>query len=322
MLAALPLLFLLGLPATLQGQATVAFHGRLVHVDGLSTGNLRVGFGPYGSTSTRGNGQFQTALPVGVGEVKVEILEHDWVVLYPRDGRIPVPRDADRVVEIVVGESVEAAALRLFAERHERLAAGLNAVGAGQEEIKRVLGAFLKEVTQRLSVDEAALERQIELQRKRGEHYPTLSSTIRSYVLEAKDIKDAFKLYGTIAFTDREAYQTLHRAAEKYNGAFQKLNNERMAYEYQVATYWESEELRSDLRALYDFALGEVHTIRMLQLNESLVTMHQALWGGLRNRQQIRDAQGHISSTVRELELRLPELERRADRVLQYLLRN
>jgi hypothetical protein len=308
--------------APLAAQQALTFHGRLVHVDGMSTANLNIRFGPYGSTTTRANGQFTTSLPATVSEVHVEVLGNGWVVLYPRDGRVPVPRDSERVVEIVVGESVEAAALRLFAERHDRLSAGLQAVGAAQDEIRTVLTGFLDEVSRRLDVETAALDRQIELQRRRGEHYPELSSTIRSYILAAKDLNTAFRLYGRRAFSDRGAYDGLHEAVSFYNGAFQKLNTERMALEYHVSTYWESEELRSDLRALFDFALGEIHQIRILQLNDSLAEMHSALFGRRPDRNRVRAAQERIDRTVEELLLRLPELERRGDRVLQFLYRS
>jgi hypothetical protein len=304
------------------GQGAVTFNGRVVHVDGMSTANLRVGFGTLGSTTTRPNGQFSTAIPGTTAEVRVEILEHDWVVLYPRDGRVAVPRDPDRVVEIVVGESVEAATLRHFAERHERLAAGLQAVGAAQDEIRGVLTGFLQEVTQRLDVEASALERQIEMQRKRGEHYPELSATIRTYVLEARDLNTIFRLYGATGFRDRDAYDALAVAVARYNDAFQKLDTERMALEYQVRTYWESEELRSDLRSLFDYALGEVHAIQILPLNDSLVEMHAALFSRRPDRARVREAQARIARAVEELDLRLPELQRRADRVLQFLYRS
>lgn len=319
----LPLtLLLLASPTGLKAQTPVSFHGRLVHVDGLSTANLKVGFGQFGSAVTRSNGQFETALPAGVADIRIEILDHYWTVLYPRDGRVPVPRDPQQVAEIIVGESVETAALRLFAERHEKLAAGLESVGARQDEVSDILRQFVEEVTRRLEVDAASLQQAIDFQRSRIEHYPALSTTIKSYVLEARNLTGFFKRYGHIAFTDREVYMGLHDAVEKYNAAFDRLNNERLASEFRVATYWESEELRSDLRALYDYALGEIHRVRILQLNESLPTMHQALWGGLRDRPRIQRAQEDIDGIVRDLELRLPELDTRADRVLQFLSRS
>jgi len=307
--------------ATVAGQTTVPFNGRLIHVDGLSTANLDVRFENLGSTTTRPDGQFTTALPGTTSEVRVEIQGQDWVVLYPRGGVVPVPRDPGRVVEIMVGESIEAATLRLFANRHERLAAGLQAIGARQEEMNGVLTGFLQEVTQRLDVEAAALERQIEMRRKRGEHYPELSATIRTYMVEAKDLNTVFRLYGAAGFRDRGAYDALAMAVTRYNGAFQKLDSERMALEYQVREYWESEELRSDLRALFDYALGEVHGIQVLPLNDSLAEMHAALFSRA-DRARVRGAQARIERAVEELDLRLPELQRRADRVLQFLYRS
>jgi hypothetical protein len=307
LLALLPLLPLAAGPAA--AQAAQVLRGRLVHVDGLPTGNLTLNVLGHGAATTRGNGQFETAIARGAAEVTVEVVGQGWVVLYPRGGRVAVPRDPAVMVEIVVGQSVEAAALRLFAERHERMEAGLNAVGAGQEEIQSILTAFMREVTERLDVDAGALEREVALQQKRVEHFPTLSATVKQYLTEARDLTTAFELYSRAGFTDSIAYRGLHDAVQ------------RLAFEQQVATFWESQELRSDVRALYDFALGDVHAMRILPLNESLAVMHGALWGPRPDRRRLQEAQQRIEGAVRELNVALPELERRADRVLQFLLR-
>lgn len=309
------------LPAPAAAQSTTVLRGRLVHVDGLPTGDVTVTLVGLGATATRGNGHFEAALPRGVAEVTLEVTGQAWVVLYPRGGRVPVPSDAATLVEIVVGQSVEAAALRLFAERHERLAAGLTAVGAGQEEIRGILTAFMHEVSERLDVDAAALAREVELQQKRVEHFPALSATVRRYLTEARDLTNTFQLYGRDGFGDRAAYDGLHAAVQRYNEAFQTLTNERLAFEQQVAVFWESEELRSDLRALYDFALGDVHAMRVLPLNESLAAMRAAQGSRRRDRRAAETAGSRIDAAVRDLNLALPELERRAERVLQFLLR-
>ena len=123
------------------------------------------------------------------------------------------------------------------------------------------------------------------------------------------------------AFEDRDAFEGLRQQAETYNAAFQKLRGDRMAFEYQVGAYWESEELLSDLRALFDYALGEIHDIRMLPLNSSLEVMWTALNARRPDRDAVRQAREAIDRTVAELDLRLPELERRAERVLGYLTR-
>lgn len=318
----LAVLLLLSVPADLPGQGTVLFRARLVHVDGMSTASVRVGLGPLGSTVTNSRGHLEAAIPAGVAEVEVQVLDHDWMVLYPRSARVPVPRDPLAVAEVVVGESIEAATLRLFAERHEKLALQLASVGVGQAEMQQVLTRFVEEVTDRLDVEEEELRRQIEQEKQRLAHYPELSATVSDYVLSATDLNAFFKLYGRTAFTDRNAFEGLRAEAEQYNAAFQKLNNERMSFEYQVATYWESEELRSDLRALFDYALGEIHDVRILPLNESLQVMWEALGARRPDRSRVQEAQATIERTVEELDLRLPELERRAERVLGYLTRD
>ena len=315
------LLALAASPGMLGAQSPVVFRARLVHVDGAPTGGIRVGFGTYGSTVTRGNGELETALPAGVAEVKLELVDHDWTVLYPRDGRVPVPRDPTVVQELIIGESVETAALRVFADRHDRLEARLRAVGAEQGEIRGILDAFVDDVTARLAVDSAEFDRALERQRGRERSYPALSATIRNYILRAKDLNETFRRSSRAAVTHRDAYLALVAALEQYNGAFQALHNEQLAFEYQVGTFWESGELKSDLRALYDYALGDVHRVRILPLNERLAVIEAAARGAERDRSRVEAAQAEIDRTVRELDLHLPELERRAERVLAHLAR-
>lgn len=139
--------------------------------------------------------------------------------------------------------------------------------------------------------------------------------------MAARDLNDYFRRYGHAAFEDRDAFEGLRQRAEEYNSAFQKLRGDRMAFEYQVGTYWESEELLSDLRALFDYALGEVHDIHMLPLNASLEVMWTALNARRPDQAAVRQARDAIDRAVVELDLRLPELERRAERVLGYLTR-
>lgn len=307
-------------PASADAQG-VMLRGRLVHVDGIATREVRVGLGSYGSTVTNDRGMFEAELPAGVAQVAVEVVGREWTVLYPRGGQVAIPRDPGVAVEVVVGETVEAATLRLFAEQHERLASRLERVGAEQGEIQAVLERFVEDVTARLEMSEAEMRRAIEQEQERLRHYPELSATVSGYLIAARDLNDYFKRYGHAAFEDRDAFEGLRQQAEAYNGAFQKLRSDRMAFEYQVGTYWESEELLSDLRALFDYALGEVHDIRMLPLNASLEVMWAALNARRPDREAVRRAREAIDRTVAELDLRLPELERRAERVLGYLTR-
>jgi hypothetical protein len=317
----LALAVVLACPGPLAAQGSVLFRARLVHVDGLSTSNVRVGFGSLGATVTDARGQLETAVPTGTAELEVQVLDHDWTVLYPRSGRVPVPRDPLVVAEVLVGESLEAATLRLFAEQHEKIASQLSSVGAGQQEITEVLAGFVEQVIDRFDVEEEELRRQIEREQQRLASYPKLSGTVSNYVLKARDLHAYFKLYGQEAFSDRSAFDGLRVAAEEYNLAFETLKNERMSFEYEVATYWESEELRSDLRALFDYALGEIHDVRILPLNESLAVMWDALSARRPDRARVQEAQARVERTVEELDTRLAELDRRAERVLGYLTR-
>lgn len=307
-------------PAVAAAQETVRLEGRLIHAQGLATGRVGLSFGGFGTTLTRADGSFTHTFPADAGEAVVAVLDNGWAVLYPPGGHIPIPRTEGVTVDVVVGEPMERVLAAAVAEKHERLRTDLLELGAGQEQIRTVLDEFLAEVRTRMDLDEAELRRAVDLAAERTERYPQIASALKDYVLKAQDVKDAFRLLAELAVRNPGVVQSLDTTILAYNEAYETLNNERPGFEQAVAAYWQNERLTAELRSLMDYALGEIHRALILQLNDSLVGIHQ-LQGASAARREERGAAlaREIDFIVAQLEPRLDELDRRTERMLQAL---
>jgi hypothetical protein len=96
-----------------------------------------------------------------------------------------------------------------------------------------------------------------------------------------------------------------------------------MTLEKQVNMYWNNEALYNDVRYLFDYALGELHLVNVLELNKALNTINDISTGriqGRKNEKKAReDLMASIATNTGQLEKRVLELERRANRILYTL---
>jgi hypothetical protein len=147
--------------------------------------------------------------------------------------------------------------------------------------------------------------------------YPIISSTLTDYINEAKDLKDAYQFLGIQATESRQALAKLTDALEQYNRAFEKLNKERLTYEKYVDIFWKRDVLTLEFKNLMDYALGDLHSVNILTLNQKLSTINDI--ANARNKRASeakRELTKDISEEVPRLDKRLQELERRTNRIL------
>jgi hypothetical protein len=147
--------------------------------------------------------------------------------------------------------------------------------------------------------------------------YPLISKTLLDYINEAKDFKDAFQMLGLQSTESREALAKLTDATEQYNRAFEKLNKERLTYEKYVASFWNSDVKTLEFKSLLDYALGDLHGVNILTLNQKIATINDVANGRVKRPGSVKkELEKDISEEVLRLDKRLQELERRTNRIL------
>lgn len=160
---------------------------------------------------------------------------------------------------------------------------------------------------------------------KKSALYADMSGALGTFIIEAKDLVNAFRSTNEEIFEDNITLRKITDAIIQYNQAFNTLNTERMSYEKQVLTYWKNEALYNDVRYLFDYALGELHAVNVLELNNALSSINDISTGKISGRKNEKEAKekvmGSIFQNMNQLDKRIQELERRANRIL-YTLSN
>jgi hypothetical protein len=161
------------------------------------------------------------------------------------------------------------------------------------------------------------------LEEKKSAAHAEIASSLGTFIIEAKDLVNAFRATSVEVFEDNLALRKMSDAVLQYNAAFNKLNSERMSYEKQVLTYWNNEALYNDVRYLFDYALGELHAVNVLELNGALNTINDLAVGKIAGRKAEKEAKDKVLATIAQntgqLDKRIQELERRANRILYTL---
>jgi hypothetical protein len=190
------------------------------------------------------------------------------------------------------------------------------------EDVEQLTGEFAFEVralvkpkiAQTYTV--ASVDRNVAIASK-DDAYPIISNTLLDYINEAKDFKDAFAMLGYQSTESRQALAKLTDAVEQYNRAFEKLNKERLTYEKYVATYWKSDVKTLEFKSLLDYALGDLHGVNILTLNQKIATINDIANGRVKQvNNKKKELEKDISEEVLKLDKRLQELERRTNRIL------
>ncbi len=153
--------------------------------------------------------------------------------------------------------------------------------------------------------------------------FPIISNTLLDYINEAKDFKDAFQMLGIQSTDSRQALIKLTDAVEQYNRAFENLNKERLTFEKYVSSYWESPVKSLEFKSLLDYALGDLHSVNILTLNQELTVINDLANGRVKNTNaKKKELEKDINDEVLKLDKRLQELERRTNRILYDLSQN
>ena len=147
--------------------------------------------------------------------------------------------------------------------------------------------------------------------------FPLISNTLMDYINEAKDFKDAFSMLGIQSTESRQALAKLTDATEQYNRAFEKLNKERLTFEKYVSTFWDNQVKSLEFKSLLDYALGDLHGVNILTLNQELVVINDIANGRVKQvNSRKKELEKDINEEVLKLDKRLQELERRTNRIL------
>jgi hypothetical protein len=311
--------------APLHAQLTTRLRGRIVDVQGAPVRDVRVRIVGHGEPEILDSGEFELQLSGRPTQVEIALIGTALEVLYPINRQVAIPVDPAVRIPIVVGKSDRAYINDMLAARFVQLGATVRQNSVRSDASLDSLSEGIREIIRRLGINETEIRESIEAQKRQADIKPDLLRTWDRYILEAKDLRDAFRLVVDFAARNRGAVMTLQTAVQEYNAAFDSLNNRRNAFQSNITSYWRgavAEGLQRDLADVYSEAIETIHKGYVLPLNASLVVLQRAHMADKPTSQQIAGAVAEAGLAVRQLDVRIAVLEERYGRLRNALERN
>lgn len=310
---------------SIAAQGTTRLLGRVVDLEGNAVRDIRLRVVGHGEPEVFDSGEFELQLSGRPAQVEVTVIGDELEVLYPLRGQVAVPQDANVRVPVVVGRPERALINDVLAARFVQLESTLQRNGVRYDAAVEGLGEDVRRIVELLELKEADLRSSIELRRKQTDVKPALLRTFDAYLLELKDLKDAFRLVLPYAAGNRGALEALQRAVLEYNAAFEAVNNNRNAFMTGIRSFWERERaegLERDLADVYTEILEEIQRPVVLPMNGSLLVLARVHSSQRPGKQEITEAVGAAEAAASRLETRINVLESRYARLREALERD
>ena len=309
-------------PLSARAQASV-FRGRLlISTESVKPGQVRVVLEGLGTSTPSTDGSFSIAIPAGTRTVmlRVESGAEKVQVTYPRNP-VNVPVDPSAVTDIVIGPTLEALLADALGPLLARLESTSRAAGVGDSSIKASIGELTRYVADATRLQVTDLNAEAARAQKRAETFPEISETLERYEIRAGNVHQSFLYVAGASFDNDSAFALLKRTINEYNPARDTLKVRRGSLQQVVSENWD-ERRWAELRAVFDFALGDVHDLTIMPMNALIPKIDSVLRKRVRGGAATRMRTEVLSETqrfVRILEPKLEQLRERKTRVLTEL---
>jgi hypothetical protein len=310
--------------SALAAQGTTRLLGRVVGLNGDPVDDVRLRVVGHGEPEVFASGEFQIELSGQPAEVEIEVVGDELEVLYPLRGALAVPRNGSVRVPVVVGKSERAYINDVLAARFVQLESTLNRNGVRYDATVDSLGEGVRQIIQLLQIEREDLVNSIERQKQQADVKPLLLTTFDAYVLEVKDLRDAFRMVVPFAARDRGAVMTLQQAILEYNEAYEAIETGRNRFMSGIRDYWEPQQaelLGRDLGDVYTEIMAEIHRAYVLPLNSSLVVLQRAHGRDAPSNREVDAAVAAAQDAAQRMEARIGVLETRYARLREALER-
>lgn len=229
-----------------------------------------------------------------LSEVPIHI-DGNWKILYPLHNRIPIPRDTNLVVRIILAEHTDEPSYQAILQEIEGIQKEFEQINSTQqktiafadqrfEHLNENLAKVLKEQIINYEKIKAENDRLLTMEREKAEKalairkletYKELSVILDHYVVAIQDVRDSWEREKRVIFSSYKAIDRINVSLEKYNLAFQDLEKNRNQIISQIALSWSEESnLYSRARITLEYALDDLHRGLILPSNALLTDVN------------------------------------------------
>jgi hypothetical protein len=202
--------------------------------------------------------------------------EKQYFIMGP--SHVPLPKDPSEKINILIRKATqkEQAVLTLNKQINQ-----LNIRIDQLDSVKKYdqllyqqqltsLDSLYKLATQKYQISASDLRTATEKLQGRDKYFEAISTSLESYLNEAKDIRDIFKHMLAFSLENPKSFRLFDSTINNYNAAYNQLNTNNAVYEKAVSDYWGSKELSLGFHNVFDFAINDIHRASILPLNTLL----------------------------------------------------
>jgi hypothetical protein len=305
------------------GVQAAVFRGRLLISDeSVRPAQVRVILDGLGASTPSTDGSFAIAIPSGTRTVtlRVESATGRLQVAYPQNP-VNVPLDANAITDVFVGPTIEKLLADALGPVRARLESSSRAAGVEDSSIRAAIAELTRYVADAARVRADDLDAAAERAQKRAETFPEISESLERFDLRVNNVHQAFLYVAGASFSNDSAFALLKRTINEYNPAFDTLQVRRNTLENVVRQNWD-EQRWTELRAVFDYALSDIHAATIKPMNSVVPRIDSVLRGRLRGDRANRtraEVVSEVQQFVRALEPKLGILRERKVRILAEL---
>ncbi len=284
--------------------------------------NLTIRFVSLGEITTTNSGEFEFEVPADLSFVEIEVNDKNWSIISPLDNRLPIPSDELFTAKIflVYSEKEDDDMINRLADKMDAIEVLLKELGFAKEREQQMLEELKSKLSENFNFKIEDFQNAIEAKKKRDALFSDISQELSEFNLAINDVNTMFKNINIYAAEDNMALDELVLYINKYNKVFSSLTNNKFDHYNLIESLWSNPELAEEYMQTVNYAIDEIHKPYILRLNETIVVMNKI------NRKIITDddeveelktkIKTEIETVVKELERRLPVLDRKIEAIL------
>lgn len=284
--------------------------------------NLTIRFTSLGEITTTNSGEFEFEVPADLSFVEIELKDKNWSILSPLDNRLPVPSDELFTAKIflVYSDNEDDDVITRLADKMDAIETLLKELGYAKEREKQMLEELKEKLSENFNFKIEDFQTAIEAKKKRDALFSEISKELSEFNLAINDVNTMFKNINIYAAEDNMALDELVLYINKYNKVFSSLTNNKFDHYNLIESLWSNPELAEEYMQTVNYALDEIHKPYILRLNETIVVMNKINRKAITDEDEIEELKTQIKSeittVVKELERRLPVLDRKIEALL------
>jgi hypothetical protein len=297
---------------------TVIFKGQLLTNNNSVIKNYTVIINGTPATSNDA-GAFTTPINSSARQVDIRTSDKNYVVAYPLNGRILLPKDPLLLTQIVLEGFRSNTQLSSYLTSFEKLKKAAEKGQAGTNTLQVKIDSLAANLKKLGYTNE---DLRIARERKDGIDlfYPEISRDLQDYILQAQSLMVALKSISDYAFVKASALTLFATTQNGFNQAYQKLYNNYPTYSRKITDYWEDTSLASEFGSIADTLLYSIGKDKILPLNDIIKKINQYFQLPTKDKEKLKqEIQLQIAQQVPLITDRLNMIEPRVKQLLDHL---